>query len=103
MSKTSQVKLRKSLFEIRASFVYKWLTDLKTKAEQKKAAVFYEGHKVELHHLIVEPDYCAVKYADNCNCTLFRLPDSDELLYSTLPELKEWLKDSFKLYKEIRV
>lgn len=103
MSKASEVKFKKPLFEIRASFIYKWLTDLKTKAEQKKAVVFYEGDKVELHHLIVEPDYCEVKYANNCSCTLFKLPDSDEILYSTIPELKEWLTDSFKLYKEVKV
>ena len=94
---------KRDLIEIRASLIYNFLNKLKQKAKDEQAVIFYEGCQIEIENIIAEEDYCAVKYTNYVSTTLFRIPENDELLYSTVKELQTWLKSCFKLYKEIKI
>ena len=102
MSEASQVKFKKSLLEIRASFVYKWLSDIKKKAIENDAIIFYEGHPICVEDLYVTENSCWYKYSDTAKTILFDIDDYQEILEYSIKELGEMLKENFKLYKEIK-
>lgn len=94
----------KRVIQQRASYVCSWLKKLKMKAEKHDAVVFFEGSAINLNDIVIEHDYCIVKYSNYCRTIIFELPDGDELLYElNIPGLKKYLEDTFKLYKEIKI
>lgn len=93
----------KRVIQQRANFIYTWLTKLKSKAKKNNAVIFFEGSPAQIDDIVLEPDNCYVKYSDFCSARLFTLPDCDELLDSSVPQLKRWLTTNFKLYKEIKI
>ena len=103
MSEASQVKFKKALLEIRASFVYKWLSDFKQKAIENDAIIFVEDCPICSEDLYVTENRCCYKHSDTAKTILFDIDDYPEILESNIKELKVMLKENFKLYKEIRV
>lgn len=91
------------LHQKRADYIYNWLSKLKQKAIEHNAVLMYDEYPIRVESLQIDPMSCSYKYSDNVSTIIYEFPDYSELLESSIPELKRYLEDSFKLYKQIKV
>lgn len=92
-----------TLQEQRAKAIYNFMQKFIAKAKKHNAVFMVDGEIFKVEDILLTETSLQLKLSLTSTTTFFSIEKGwNSMLYDSVDEIKKYLKDRFKLYKEIR-